>query len=358
MPTRRSRRLLRITGALLAATAFVPSRCEALPGEITYSVGFVDPQNEFDALTRQRLTASVQAAGGQWDEVLVGEASIEVQVRATRSIPRGGGASVTSAFIGNDGVYNVFEWGMAHEVRTGVDTNGAEPDVEFIFNPDYVSNELWLDPDPFGQGAPVPANRTDATSVMLHEFGHAIAYNGWQDNDDGSLPGDFRAPWDGFLEFTGGDIFFTGANVVALNGGPAAVTSGNRGHWGNRPPRAGSELIPELMNGVVFERGTRYAITPLDRALLLDVGLSVVAPTTGDYDRNGEITTADFGVWERAYADPEVRLADGNGDGRIDAADYTVWRDAAPDGVLRVPTPAGATLLAAALLLFASRSPR
>lgn len=32
-------------------------------------------------------------------------------------------------------------------------------------------------------------------------------------------------------------------------------------------------LIDELMNGVVFLRGTRYAISPLDRALLDDVGV-------------------------------------------------------------------------------------
>ncbi|MEO8011102.1 MAG: hypothetical protein ABI650_05615 [Dokdonella sp.] len=41
----------------------------------------------------------------------------------------------------------------------------------------------------------------------------------------------------------------------------------------DRAPRLGATLIDQLMNGVVFYRGTRYHITPLDRAILLDAGL-------------------------------------------------------------------------------------
>jgi len=42
-------------------------------------------------------------------------------------------------------------------------------------------------------------------------------------------------------------------------------------------PRPGSDLIPDLMNGVVFDRGTSYDISPLDLAILADAGVDVTA---------------------------------------------------------------------------------
>jgi hypothetical protein len=57
------------------------------------------------------------------------------------------------------------------------------------------------------------------------------------------------------------------------------LTYGNYHHFGNADPRPGSDLIPDLMNGVVFFRGQRYNISPLDLALLADVGVPVPEPT-------------------------------------------------------------------------------
>ncbi|MEQ8846837.1 right-handed parallel beta-helix repeat-containing protein [Botrimarina sp.] len=50
----------------------------------------------------------------------------------------------------------------------------------------------------------------------------------------------------------------------------------------------------------------------------------------GDYDLNGLVDQADYGVWRRNYGSTfgVGLLADGNRDGRVDAADYSVWRDA------------------------------
>ena len=62
-----------------------------------------------------------------------------------------------------------------------------------------------------------------------------------------------------------------------LYGGPVPVTFGNVAHIGNDSSRPGSDLIPDLMNGVVFFRGTRYDISPLDLAIVADTGLTVIA---------------------------------------------------------------------------------
>jgi hypothetical protein len=37
----------------------------------------------------------------------------------------------------------------------------------------------------------------------------------------------------------------------------------------------GTDLVPDLMNGVVFYRGTRYGVSALDLAIMADIGLPI-----------------------------------------------------------------------------------
>ncbi len=108
-------------------------------------------------------------------------------------------------------------------------------------------------------------------SVFLHEFAHAIAFNGWQDGTNGSYPGDYKSTFDELKSFDGTNFYFNGTNAMGLYGAPVPITFGNVTHIGNEAPRPGSDLIPDLMNGVVFFRGTRYGITPLDLAIIADI---------------------------------------------------------------------------------------
>lgn len=52
-----------------------------------------------------------------------------------------------------------------------------------------------------------------------------------------------------------------------------------------------------------------------------------VAPMPGDYNRDGLVDRADYGVWRANYGNTVSPYsgADGNGNGIIDAADYVVW---------------------------------
>jgi glucose/arabinose dehydrogenase len=52
-----------------------------------------------------------------------------------------------------------------------------------------------------------------------------------------------------------------------------------------------------------------------------------VNPLAGDYDIDGDVDQADYGVWVASYGSNLLLAADGNRDGVVDAADYTVWRD-------------------------------
>ncbi len=179
---------------------------------------------------------------------------------------------------------SLWHQGAAHELLTGVDVNGAAPDVEFnIGIGGYVQGELWFDPDPLLRQAAVPADRTDAVSMLMpmHEWGHAFGFNGWMDGSTGALPSDYASTFDAHIVTVMGDagptLYFTGAAASALHGGAVPLTFGNHGHVGNNGGRDGASLIPDLMNGEVFYRGTRYEVSALNLAMMSDMGLPILA---------------------------------------------------------------------------------
>jgi hypothetical protein len=178
--------------------------------------------------------------------------------------------------VRNNGTIDIFEQGAAGELRTGIDPNGDTPDIEFTFGTNYLQNSLWFDPDPVARTAPVPSNRTDAVTVFLHEFGHAFAFNGFRNGTTGELPGAFGSTMDELTNFDGTEFTFFGEAAQTLYGNPVPLTFGNIFHLGNELPRPGSDLIPDLMNGVSFLEGTRYDISPLDIAMVADMGVAVV----------------------------------------------------------------------------------
>ena len=306
------RRTLALAGLALAPLA---------QAQVEFPVSFSASAAELTVPERAAITAHVQAAGRDWASVmdLAGPRSIEVEI-ALAAIPRANGSSVTSVFVTNTAGRDVFEQSAAAELRSGIDPNPADPDVRINFGLDYLRNELWFDPDPGVRAVPVPVEKTDAMSVMLHELGHALAYNGWADGQ-GTSPSTYWSTFDRWM-LPGAPVRFGGTAVVEAFGSAPELTTGNIHHWANGPapmvkqarafmpvrweagapqpwpacdgmPSADAPpsrergvakgslppgLIYELMNGVVFYRGSRYEISPLDVAALRDSGLPVIEP--------------------------------------------------------------------------------
>lgn len=258
-----------------AANATIATVAPAAQAAIFYDVGF-ETSCTFDADFCNQILQSTQTAGQQWSNVLNGNPSggdtrLQVVIKFDNTIPRATGRSLASSFVSTTtGGLNIFEQGAAGKIRTGIDPNGASSDIEFNLNTDYLTNELW-----FGRPtAAVPIDKTDALSVFLHEFGHAFAFNGFRNpTAPGTLPSNYESTFDSQTSFDGANFFFNGAQSNALYGGPIALTYGNIFHLGNDSTRPGSDLIPDLMNGVQFARGTRYNISALDLAMLEDVGI-------------------------------------------------------------------------------------
>jgi hypothetical protein len=240
------------------------------------NVTIVDPSNTWSAF-HSALTSHAIAAGELWGTYFPGTTSLELEILFDNGFPRATGRSEFAPFLTTRNGFFIAEQSVGTEIRTGLDPNGATRDLVFTFNTDYMQNELWFDTDPFSRTAPIPAFKTDAMSVFLHEFGHAIAFNGWQNQTDGTYPDNFRSTFDELKTFDGTDFWFNGPNATALYGGPVPITFGNVNHIGNDVPRPGTDLIPDLMNGVVFEWQTRYDISPIDLAIIQDTGLNTAS---------------------------------------------------------------------------------
>lgn len=301
------RRLWLATGACLALPA---------TAQVTFPVSFDATAVGLTAPERDAITSHVQAAGQRWMSVLelAGPRSIEIQIGINDAFPTANGGSITSVFVATDGGRNRLEQSAAAELRSGIDPNGATADARITFNKNYLRNELWFDPAPVARSANVPNDRTDAMSVLMHELGHVLAYNGWA-NGQGVAPPTFWSTFDRWM-MPGAPTLFAGPAVLVQFGGAPDLTTNNIHHWHNGPvvrksqraatplqwrdgvpvPMPGCDGIPsadlpnsprstrakgnppagllgELMNGVAFYRGTRYEVSALDIAVLEDVGL-------------------------------------------------------------------------------------
>lgn len=249
-----------------AAVLAVPARA----GNFDHTVSFVDPTGlgaPFQAQIEQHLGAALAA----WGRHLNGQASFEILVNITPDLPTSAGMSATSGFVGHDGSANVFEQGMAYELRTGIDPNGTAPDIVLAINPAYLQYGMWFDPDPASRTAPVAPDRVDATSVFIHEIGHALAFNGWGDVNG---PGGSVSTWDRHSSVVDGMPAFTGAHATAHYGGAVPITFGYDFHVGNGSG-AGADLQGDVMNGMALVAGQRYDVSELNLAMLQDMGLAV-----------------------------------------------------------------------------------
>lgn len=272
-------RLWSCSGLLALALVGMPVATHAAP---RIEVRFADSSALYSDFYADLYNTTVAAAHA-WTQHLAGDFSavdLTVQINFV-SMATSSGRSLDSGFAGwrADGG-SLWHQGAAHELLTGVDINGDAPDVEFNIGIDgYLQSELWFDPEPLRRSAPVPEDRTDAMSVLLHEWGHALGFNGWMDGIAGTLPVGYASTFDhqvGLLHTeTGSGLHFLGAQATALYGGAVPLTWGNYAHLGNDGAGRGADLVPDLMNGVVFYRGTRYGVSALNLAMMGDIGLPI-----------------------------------------------------------------------------------
>lgn len=313
---RRFGRLLNFTTLCLAASAVTGAS-----GDIVTNVTFDDAGMAFAGYYPE-LTRQAQAAGRAWGRYLDvhPDAVMDLEIAFSTSIATATGGYRGSVFVANRDGFNVFEGGTAAELRDGNDRNGSAVDLRFTFSHNYILNEFWYDPDPDARVAAVPSGSLDAQSTFIHEYGHALGFIGWSDPFDGSLPGNYRSPFDELTVFDPGtdpgtsddNLFFVGPSAMAVYGGAVPLTYGNSKHYGNDSPRPGSDLVdpgnPGLMNGVRSIRGGRRRISDLDVAILRDIGLPVSAVAIPEPSAMLAVVVGCFGLAVRRRRSSRVEI--------------------------------------------------
>ena len=247
-----------------------------------FDITLVDTGGFLPTATANLLIANTEAALLEWGRFLDGLGSIEVEVRIEDTVVgRFGGASGGSVIIGSDGTTDILEATTGHELRTGFDANGTDPDALIVVDPDFLASAIWLDPTPFDRSDSPPVDLTDGVGTLMHEFAHALGINGFIDTATFQpMPG-FQTNYDQLVTVSGGQPFFIGATTVEAYGGPLPLTAlsptQNVYHFGDQAG-AGPELTNSIFNGTVFFTGERYEIDALTLMVLGDLGLSVSIP--------------------------------------------------------------------------------
>lgn len=109
--------------------------------------------------------------------------------------------------------------------------------------------DFYFDPDP-ESGHAVPSGQLDFVSVALHEIAHTLGFG----------------TADAFASNAAGATF-TGTKTKALFGGPLPLTA-DRSHVPNGTMSGAQRMLMDVSDGA----GARYLPTPLDRAVLEDLG--------------------------------------------------------------------------------------
>lgn len=247
-------------------------------GEIKFVVSFDASVSES---YRSGLSACIATAGALWNELLVvpEDVTLEVLVAQDSSISTANCRS--TATVEWDAAANIYELSAAHEIRTGIDPNGAAIDIEINFGTSLTNGTYWFDLDPSLRTAAIPSGKIDVLSTCTHELGHAIAFSGVMDPSTGDLPG-YSFLYDEHATLIGSYFHFTGAAAEAAYGAEVPLNTDILDHLGNVAPAPGSDLDLDLMHGTPTRYQQRYYPTEVDAGILADLGLPVRGTPAGD----------------------------------------------------------------------------
>lgn len=226
------------------------------------------------------------AAGETWEQYLNPAQPITIEMDLTFADLQGSLAEAgASGFVETgamSGGMTVTQPQTIAEMQTGVDPNGATVDLSVTVAPNLDGQ--FFETDLINRNAPIPAGQIDLFGTLVHELGHAIGFGGLRDPSNNGVLTDQTSPFDTF--FTEADLNFRGPATVALLGPDGApITPNDWGHLGdgNAPANSLSNLLDTM--SIVAPAGgpdVRNYITPIEIAILQDIGLPVVTTTAGN----------------------------------------------------------------------------
>ncbi|MFT5132934.1 MAG: Ca2+-binding RTX toxin-like protein [Gammaproteobacteria bacterium] len=261
-----------------------------------------------DSAVIEKVVSGLVAAGEDWERYFVtADTNIEITLEiAETASNRSTGGPISSVFVEDNGQHSIFLNGAAAKLIDGFDVTKGDPiaannaEILITIDPLYFA-EIDLDDTPLIRTDEIATLLVDAQSVFLHEIGHGLGFDGFVNIESDLLSLTNISVFDSFVEFQNGVPFFTGAAANNIYGSDVPLTQLNTHHVGNVENVVGSDLIPDVMNGVVFFRETRYYISPLDTAILADTGLTLRVPTENADE-----------IWGYESVDDNLNLLAGN----------------------------------------------
>ncbi|MFI5397558.1 MAG: hypothetical protein ACHQ9S_18635 [Candidatus Binatia bacterium] len=273
----------------------------AVPTTVSY--GDPEGQGFFDPVLGAARRNAFEFATGIWANTLAG--TVPIVIAATMPSLGGNGSSALFASSGavtfhrnfSAGVPNTWYAAALANELSGTDLNGPNtPEISIMFNADVDSPEVlgsigWY----YGTDAQ-PGTDIDFVTIALHELAHGLNFadlvdvntGGWLNNNQ---PGIFdrmlfRPLVGSFADLRDAErlaavvsdaLFWNGPNVVAFNGGPAAVYApdpsqpgSSVSHWD--PASNPHELMVPFYTEAVHDPG-------LLLPALIDMGWGVTVPT-------------------------------------------------------------------------------
>ncbi len=345
----------RCTIAQIVGTLLLPGVCSAgLSFDYQYiddptggfaSRGWLDPNSLF----QQNIVAALDEWGREFDS----NETIVVDVVSDFGLARAGGTFSFGRFLGTAPDGNaIWEPGPLTRILTG--SNAGETsfgfDVQLSFNPSFVENNYWFDPQPELRVDPVQFNRGDFISVVMHEFGHGLGMAGnrsFNASNYGEINGGFMSLYDSLTYYGGngdpldpvGDpnpMFFSGAAAADVYGSDVQVTHVPQGaflegqNFYHLSTCLGVDGLDDtLMNGCAIPNGERLDLTEVDIAIFEDQGYPIFEPSPGDFNKDGSVDGLDLALWEENYgliSGATFGQGDADSDGSVTGLDLLVWQ--------------------------------
>ncbi|MAD43531.1 MAG: hypothetical protein CMH98_00870 [Oceanospirillaceae bacterium] len=265
-----------------------------------YTVTVTD-NGGYSTYTQNRVINIVNSALDQWATVLAPPSSggigvIDVDLtfyyEDNNTLANAGfnhsvftGDSIYNSDIGID--QNIFESGVAYEIRTGIDNNHSNSDANINLNMKFL-DDFWFDPNPdiIGDNTP-PPDQYDLLTIMMHEIAHPLGFTGWLDyspppiGDLGLEYTESISVFDTFIDWNDNQQSFV------FTGSEANNAYHNLGYTGYLPlhsegHKSGSDLhhygseeysldpLDYYLMDATSNRGRVAAISELDLAILSD----------------------------------------------------------------------------------------
>ncbi len=261
----------------VASTSSTPASAPA--SDFDFTIDFPDAQTLISSgvitlAQGAEILQDATAAAADWGHYISGQTTLRI------SLDIGG---VGSAYLAVTGASYEMPVGTLdgktleqpaseYALTTGQVLPGSTSDIMITLGSAYL-NQMYFNPDP-GVPGTVPAGEYDLTTILRHEMAHGLGMVGYLGTPNPTQ----ETLYDHYVrQNPDGTADFVGPTAEAVYGGPVPLTTTNTSeqlyHLANSPSDADSH---DLVSGLGLPAGQTIDISPLDLAIMKDIGEPVI----------------------------------------------------------------------------------